>query len=105
MEKGLLRYAFCDVLPEEVAFRKKSPYPKTYNPIYTELVKNRFIEIITNNNSPILDIVDRDNVLKLAEEEENINRPWYGQLMKGPQVMAFLIQVNSWLKEYKIKIV
>ena len=105
MEKGLLRYAFCDVLPEEVAFRKKSPYPKTYNPLYTELVRNRFIEIITNNNSPILDIVDRDNVLKLTEEGANINRPWYGQLMKGPQVMAFLIQVNSWLKEYKIKIV
>lgn len=31
-EKGLLRTAMQDVLPPEVLWRKKSPYPKTHNP-------------------------------------------------------------------------
>lgn len=105
MEKGLLRYAFRDLLPEEVAFRKKCPYPKTYNPEYTNMIKDEFIKIMSNNNSPVLDIVDKDNVMKLASGEIEAERPWFGQLMKGPQVMAFLIQVNEWFREYNIKVV
>ena len=99
------RRACLDILPEEVCYRKKSPYPKTYNPVYTELIVNEFKDIMNNNNSPILDIVDKDNVMKLAENGDETVHPWFGQLMKGPQVMAFLIQVNYWLKEYKIEIV
>ncbi len=105
MEKGILRYAFKDLLPESVAYRKKSPYPKTYNPEYTNLIIDRFIEIMNDKNSPILDIVDKANVLKLAENGIEATRPWFGQLMKGPQVMAFFIQVNDWLKEYNVKVV
>ena len=33
-EKGLLRHAFRDLLPKEIITRKKSPYPKTWNPDY-----------------------------------------------------------------------
>ena len=105
MEKGLLRTAFKDLLPSEVIERKKSPYPKTFNPKYRELVIRELSHIIENPTSPILDVIDLDNVRRLINEEETANRPWFGQLMRGPQVMAFLIQVNSWLKEYKISIV
>ena len=37
-EKGLLRTAMQDVLPPEVLWRKKSPYPKTHNPSYLQAV-------------------------------------------------------------------
>lgn len=105
VEKGILRYAFKDLLPDEVCYRKKSPYPKTYNPVYTDLIESEFREIMNNGNSPILAIVNKDNVMKLTQSGIESTRPWFGQLMKGPQVMAFLIQVNDWLKEYKIDIV
>lgn len=105
MEKGLLRYAFRDLLPNEVCYRKKSPYPKTYNPIYTKLIVNEFRRVIDDNSSPILDIIDKNNVKRLLDGSKELERPWFGQLMKGPQVMAFLIQVNDWLKEYKVSIV
>ncbi len=35
-EKGILRRALRGVLPEEVLYRKKSPYPKTHHPITLE---------------------------------------------------------------------
>lgn len=105
MEKGLLRYAFKDLLPDEVTYRKKCPYPKTYNPDYTALIVDEFKRIINDEKSPILNIIDKENVMQLTVDGKEAARPWFGQLMKGPQVMAFLIQVNSWLKEYKVVIV
>lgn len=105
MEKGLLRTAFKDLLPSEVVERKKSPYPKTFNPKYKELVTRELSHIIENPTSPILDVIDLDNVKRLMYEEETANRPWFGQLMRGPQVMAFLIQVNGWMKEFRVSIV
>jgi len=105
MEKGLLRYAFRDVLPKEVAFRKKSPYPKTFHPAYKEAVTRELRHILENPTSPILDVVDVDRVERLIAEEEHESRPWFGQLMRGPQVMAFFIQLNEWLREYKVTIV
>lgn len=105
MEKGLLRYAFKDLLPEEVVWRKKSPYPKTFNPKYRELVVRELSHIIENPTSPILDVIDVEKVRELINEEESSSRPWFGQLMRGPQVMAFFIQLNSWLREYRVSIV
>ena len=32
-------------------------------------------------------------------------KPWYGQLMAGPQMLAYLLQVNFWLKTYHIEVV
>ena len=40
-EKGLLRYAMAGYLPDDVLYRKKSPYPKTYDPVYLDLVRTR----------------------------------------------------------------
>ena len=37
-EKGILRKALEGILPDDIVYRKKSPYPKTHNPIYTEMV-------------------------------------------------------------------
>jgi asparagine synthase (glutamine-hydrolysing) len=31
--------------------------------------------------------------------------PWYGQLMKVPQTIAYILQVNVWLKNYKISVI
>ena len=31
-EKGILRRALKEILPEDILMRRKSPYPKTHNP-------------------------------------------------------------------------
>lgn len=104
-EKGLLREALKGILPIETIERKKSPYPKTHNPIYTEAVQSWMREILANKNSPILQLIDFEKVSEIVETGgKSFKKPWYGQLMTGPQLIAYLIQINMWMEEYNVRI-
>lgn len=102
-EKGLLRYAMRDLLPQEVLYRKKSPYPKTYDPAYLDTVQRAMRTVLEDQNSPIFQIVNRDALTNLMTAE--YSWPWYGQLMRVPQTIAYMLQLNFWLKVYNVKIV
>jgi len=105
-EKGLLRRALKGILPDEIVTRRKSPYPKTHNPAYTIAVSKIMIEILNDATAPINQLINKNEVMQLAKTGgESFKIPWFGQLMTGPQLLAYLIQVNIWLKEYKIRIV
>ncbi len=101
-EKGLLRKAMDGILPHEVLWRKKSPYPKTHNPEYLKIVSEMLKEIINNNSSPILTFIKKSELEKLLYTDKN--EPWYGQLMTTPQTIAYFIQINYWLEKYRIRI-
>jgi len=104
-EKGLLRYIIKDLLPEEIVNRKKSPYPKTHNPTYLKIVKEKLYKIIQNPNAPIYDLINKNYIRKILDTNGSaFSRPWFGQLMTGPQLMAYLCQVNMWLEKYQPKI-
>ena len=104
-EKGLLRKALevDKCLPEEILWRKKSPYPKTHNPNYLAAVSKLMEEVIEDSASPILHILKKSELEKLLKREEEIY--WYGQLMAKPQTIAYILQVNYWLDKYNICIV
>ncbi len=102
-EKGLLREAFKDLLPEEVLYRKKNPYPKTHNPVYAEIISNLLKERINSNKSRLFEVFDEREILELIDSKgENYKTPWFGQLMTGPQLLAYLYQFDIWLEEYNI---
>ena len=104
-EKGLLRYIMKDILPSEIVDRKKSPYPKTWNPTYLARVKQMLTNIMEDRNAPINDLLNREYILNILETDgKAFTRPWFGQLMTGPQLMAYLCQVNMWLERYQPKI-
>ena len=101
-EKGLLRYVFKDLLPDEIVNRKKSPYPKTHNPTYLKTVKKMLLKIMDNKNAPINDLLNREYILNILNTDgKSFTMPWFGQLMTGPQLIAYLCQVNMWLEKYK----
>lgn len=102
-EKGLLRKAMLDLLPNDVLWRKKSPFPKTHNPSYLQEVTGRLKEIISDSSQPIHQIVDKQALNSLINSSNP--QPWYGQLMTTPQTIAYFLQVNYWLKAYNISIV
>ena len=104
-EKGLLRYVCKDFLPEEIVERKKSPYPKTHNPTYLAKVKEMLSKIMFDSNAPINYLLNRDYILEILETDgKAFSRPWFGQLMTGPQLMSYLCQVNMWLERYEPEI-
>ena len=104
-EKGLLRYVSRKFLPPEIVDRKKSPYPKTHNPTYLAKVKSMLTEIMANSRAPINYLLNREYILNILETDgKAFSRPWFGQLMTGPQLMAYLCQVNMWLEGYKPRI-
>ena len=104
-EKGLLRYIVKDILPSEIVNRKKSPYPKTHNPNYLEKVKNMLINIMNNKNAPIKMLLNEKYINEIIDTNgKSFSRPWFGQLMTGPQLMAYLCQVNMWLEKYEPRI-
>jgi len=104
-EKGILRAAFSDILPEQILNRKKSPYPKTCDPKYTKLVTDKIKKIVSNSNNRIQELVDMKYVDYIINASDNeFARPWFGQLMGRTQLMAYLIQLEMWLVEYNVKI-
>ncbi len=104
MEKGILRLAVKDIIPESICARKKSPYPKTHNPEYTRLVSAALNAILYDTNAPIHALIDKRFTAEMLGTL-SIVTPWFGQLMTGPQLFAFLIQLNMWLEEYNVRIV
>lgn len=102
--KGLLRDSCKDLLPPELLYRKKSPYPKTYNPEYERLLSDKMNKIISDGNSPILSILDKNKVIEFLKTPSDYGKPFFGQLMAAPQLMAYIIQIDYWLKKYNLKI-
>lgn len=104
-EKGILRKAFENELPEEIVYRKKSPYPKTYNPVYFNEVCRLTREALADKDCPLYEMLNTKKLEELMENPDALSEPWYGQLMKGPQVLAYVVQIYYWIKEYKVNFV
>ena len=100
-EKGLLRYACGDLLPKAVAHRKKSPYPKTFDPRYETLLEEK-MQAVLSADSLLFALVDRE-ALKMVLDSQS-PWPWYGQLMARPQKIAYFLQIDFWLRHYGIEL-
>lgn len=104
-EKGLLRKALEGVLPEPVLWRKKSPYPKTFHPQYVEAVCSMMDGFLHDKDTRLGEIVDLKSVRALVDSKgASFGRPWFGQLMTGPQLIAYLIQLEIWMREYRVTV-
>lgn len=102
-EKGILRTAFDGLMPDEIVWRKKSPYPKTHNPIYMKLVSDGVREVLSKKDSPVAALLDKNGIEEIIERPDNISSPWYGQLMRAPQILAYIIELDFWARKYNIE--
>ena len=104
-EKGLFRAAVCDLLPEKLLKRTKSPYPKTCSPEYGQIVRQMALRLTMDREAPLFRFIDPDALEQLARSDLNpADTPWFGQLMAGPQLLGFLWQVNRWMRERNVTI-
>ncbi|MFW5995657.1 MAG: asparagine synthase (glutamine-hydrolyzing) [Halanaerobiaceae bacterium] len=104
--KGILRGALKGILPEEIRTRPKNPYPRTFNPAYYRGVRNWLREILNDSQNPLHIVINTNKVIKLIEKDKmELDVPWFGQLMRLPQLFAYLIQLNIWMEEYDVELV
>lgn len=103
--KGLLRAAVKDLLPEKLLRRRKSPYPKVYSAQYTCNVKLAIMDMLNDSTAPVMKVLDADVIRQLNSSELPAGGlPWFGQLMSGPQMLAYIWQVNEWMRTRKVDI-
>ncbi|MFA9376155.1 MAG: asparagine synthase (glutamine-hydrolyzing) [Lachnotalea sp.] len=102
--KSLLRESSAGLLPDEILYRKKSPYPKTYDPGYESLLAKQLIEVIEEPSSPILQFIDKAKIYFFINTPSDYGSPWYGQLMAAPQLIAYMLMINYWLIKFKTQI-
>ena len=104
-EKGLFRQAVADLLPDKLLRRTKSPYPKTCSPEFSGIVRAMALRLTEDADAPIFALIDRTRLKRLAQSALNpVDTPWFGQLMAGPQLLGYLWQVNSWLRDRDVQI-
>ena len=103
-EKGIVREAFADTLPQDIVRRKKSPYPKTHNPVYWRLCCEKVQEILDDPSRRINELIAKDGVTAIMENPQSIESPWYGQLMQAPQILAYLIELDDWMERYDVQL-
>lgn len=101
--KNILRQASKGLLPDEILFRRKSPYPKSYNPYYETLLAGRLRETLAGD-SLLKELLNMKTLNQFLDNPKDYGKPWYGQLMAGPQMIAYLLQIDYFLKKYKVRI-
>ena len=103
-EKGVVRKAIEDILPRDIVYRKKSPYPKTHNPVYFRLCRDKVTEILNDKSRRINELISREGIERIIDDPYDMSSPWYGQLMRAPQILAYIIQTDRWLEEYDVDV-
>lgn len=102
--KHLLRAYATGLLPENIRSRKKSPYPKTYDPGYESLVNQELLKALAKPDCPLHLFIDKTKAESFCRQSKDLGRPWYGQLMAGPQLTAYYLQILYWIEQYHIQI-
>jgi asparagine synthase (glutamine-hydrolysing) len=99
-EKGLMRAAFTGILPHEIVYRKKNPYPKTFEPEFLRAVRDEAISVV-NGGGVVSQLIDKEYFNTLLETG-NPDEKFYGQLMRLPQIYAWICQMDTIFNEYGV---
>jgi asparagine synthase (glutamine-hydrolysing) len=99
IEKGLLRRVLEDVLPKDVLYRRKSPYPASQNPTYMAGVRDIALSCINDPNAKISNFID----IKLLKE--NLKAENLDHELSFNMPFEQIIQIEEWLKRYNIQVI
>jgi asparagine synthase (glutamine-hydrolysing) len=103
--KVILRQAMEGLLPEDVLWRQKSPYPSTPNPAYFSSMRDELLRILEDSQSILHQILNIGRLKEIMNQGPTAGQiPWFGQLMGNAQLFAFLIQAHHWYSDYHIEL-
>ena len=61
--------------------------------------------MIKDKSSVLRGFLDESGVMEIINHPEEISSPWYGQLMRAPQILAYIVEMDYWFKKYNVEIV
>ena len=61
------------------------------------------MDVINNPSSPLFEIINKDSLNQICDDP--FEWPWYGQLMKKPQTLAYICTLDFWMREYNVAVV
>ncbi|WP_437707543.1 asparagine synthase (glutamine-hydrolyzing) [Sorangium sp. So ce448] len=97
-EKSLLRAASEDLLPRSVLDRRKSPYPATQDPAYTERLRGQLAGLLARKDAPVLPLLDMARARAVASESGGV----VDELARSSMHQVLLL--NDWLTRYQIRL-
>lgn len=98
-EKAILRAAVSDLLPSSVLERKKSPWPVTQDPAYSQMLHDELSAVVNDASSPILPLLDLNVVRATLERSSGIGHDWVSRMH-----VETALQFNSWLAHYHVEL-
>lgn len=98
-EKSLLRGAVCDVLPESVVKRVKSPYPSTSDPQYDAAIQAQAKDLLGTDDNVLFGLIDRETLKQLTRLDSQEMRPLDRERLER------VLDLSVWIDEYHPEVV
>ena len=54
------------------------------------------------SNNKLQKYIDYNKLIKFINSPKDYGKPWYGQLMAGPQMLAYVLQISYMLRKYNL---
>ncbi|MCA1184915.1 asparagine synthase (glutamine-hydrolyzing) [Saccharopolyspora sp. 6T] len=98
-EKGLLRAATRDLLPDSIFGRKKAHYPATQDTEYERAVRRELADLLDDSDSPVGPLLDERRA-----RERLASDPGENSVNFRRRDMENVIQLDRWLRDYDVRL-
>ncbi|MDG4792761.1 asparagine synthase (glutamine-hydrolyzing) [Micromonospora sp. WMMD1082] len=99
-EKSLLRAAVRDLLPVEIAERRKATYPTTQDPAYEAALRAQLEQMLADPDAPVRPLLDLTKARRLLAEPLPEVSVWINRAG-----IEMALQLNVWLGRYGVRLV
>jgi asparagine synthase (glutamine-hydrolysing) len=98
-EKTVLREIARDLVPASVLDRKKSPWPVTQDPAYTQMLHDELRALVADPSAPALPYLDPEAIGHTLDHPDGAARDWPSRMNA-----EMALQFNAWLSRYQIRL-
>lgn len=99
-EKGLLRAAVSDLLPESVLKRKKAAYPSIQNAEYDRRLVSQLKSIMDNRYAALHNFLSVQGIDRLVAKSVNQNLSEFERIL-----VESTVRLDAWITKYRVEII
>jgi asparagine synthase (glutamine-hydrolysing) len=103
IEKGLLRAAGAGLLPDPLLYRRKSIYPGVANPAWEQTIDTQMRDLLARPDAPLFTLVSHGK-LAAAYAADPALTGYMAVKPSSTASAAFLLDINEWLRRYRVRI-